>query len=628
MCGLFGHIYGKTKPDLSASRNALHTLTHRGPDQWGEFYDDHIYISHRRLAILDLSDNAKQPMISQQLNGGKVIMSVNGEIWNFNNLRDKLKKKYQFKSTSDSEVLLHGYIEWGIENLLSRIDGMYAISIYDQKKQTLHLARDRYGIKPLYYTQNNKNIAYASEIKVLFSIAPDLRRFSNAGTHDWLLHRGSHSSLTPYHKINRLLPGERLEINLQTQTIKNHIYYDIIDDIDLDNPSDPVHLDQLVDNAVDKRLISDVPVGLQLSGGVDSSLIACAMRKKIITKQIHSFSIGFSDKDEEKLSEEPYARRVAKQLNLTHHQLNISRRDIADNFEYVLRLCDGMLDFPNTIAIYMLGKFAKDKVTVHLTGEGADELFGGYGKYRHMATIVKQRGYAPNAISACLGKIRPALGRKAYLAKNYARQPNKILNNLNAYIPADKLSILGEPPKAMIDTIYKPGSDKRKKFESLPFEKQLLILDHKTYLAAVLERQDRGSMGASIESRVPFLDRNLIKWAVNLPANQLFDKKQTKILLKQKAEREFDSAFAHRRKVGFPLPLTRWMHANDGLKEFLNLKDQNQFLFHDHFKTMETAKGFNHRLLNYPDPEHQWTDWFAMVLANAQKQFNITDIVQ
>lgn len=618
MCGIFGQLkrYGFS---VEAAREALHSLTHRGPDQWGDWHDDHVYSGHRRLSILDLSDAGKQPM-----EAGGVVLSANGEIWNYQILRTELERKgYDFRSHSDSEVLLQGYRAWGWDGLLKRIDGMYAFSIYDSGIGKVFVARDRFGIKPLYYVHDDDGVAYASEVKALFAWRDDLRCFSLAGVRDWLLYRGGHSGLTPYHKIMRLLPGHFLEIDVRNGDIAVQQYYDILDCLGRDKKSDPNDLPDMIEAAVAKRLMADVPVGLQLSGGVDSSLVGHYINKLYDTDNINSFSVGFDAPGEAHLSEEPYARYVADKYGFTHHQFNIDRRTVAENFEHVLHLADGMLDFPNTIPIYLLSVYAKKYVTVQLTGEGADELFAGYTKFRRMAALSQDSGACrlmPNAVIEAAGRTDPRIGRALYLRKKYSKQNASILNNLNAYISAPTVrTMFGECeqillPERMLD-----------KMKNLSFKRQLIVADHTTYLAAVLERQDKASMGAGIESRVPFLDRDLIEWAMNLDEDILFGPDETKKVVKDHAADIFSHDFAYRKKVGFPLPLRRWMDADDGLKPWLDKVYRSDFVLHDYVARYRREK-FDNILLHYGDSESQWVDYFLMVLRTAQDVFGITEV--
>jgi len=261
MCGIFGHSINNVGSfEVEASRDALNTLEHRGPDQWGDWHDDQFYSGHRRLSILDLSDAGRQPMVAKLKGGHHVVMSANGEIWNFQELRDVLSKDYSFQSESDSEVLLHGYLAWGIDGLLERIDGMYAFSIYDSRVNKLYVVRDRFGIKPLYYTppssDSPKRFVYASEAKAILDFCPDLRVFSRAGVVDWLAHRGSYSGLTVFGGVHRVLPGHYLVYDIASSSVDAVQYYDLLDHVG--EGACPRELESHFKAAVDRRLMAGV----------------------------------------------------------------------------------------------------------------------------------------------------------------------------------------------------------------------------------------------------------------------------------------------------------------------------------------------------------------------------------
>lgn len=624
MCGIFGY-YGLSSDNLSRARKALNTLEHRGPNQWGDWYNSNVYIGHQRLSIIDLSEKATQPMQDENS-----VIAHNGEIYNFLDIRSKLERKYNFKSSSDSEVLLHGYNEWGLEKLLDVIDGMYVFSIYDKKLNKLFLVRDRFGQKPLFYTSYDQKLLFSSEIKALFEFAPSLRVFSYEGIKDWIYHRGSHHSETIYYNIHKLQPGCYLEIT--KSGIKINKYYDILDYINEGDYQDHGfdNLEKDLSEAVNKRLISDVPLGVMLSGGIDSSLIAYYLNKKTSAEK-HTFSIGFDKLKYRNYTEESYARHVASKFGFTHHHLNISSDDVMDSFEKVIYHCDGMLDFPNTIAIYLLSKYAKDFVTVILTGEGADELFGGYNKYN---TAIKQSiNNSPQLLNNLgyffLNKINirrlTSTTRELYLKKEYMGENKKLLEDINCYISPETFSkIFGENTISIFDNID------YNQLLNIPFYKQLLIMDHKTYLFSVLDRQDRATMAASLESRSPFLDKNLIENSISLSKRYFFNDNQTKVALKNKSEEIFGKEFTYRKKMGFPLPINNWINTNKFSKYLnpifstdflLNKKIDTKFL-HPYLK----SNSFDYKLVNYANSERLWINWFLMVLRTAQDVFNIKEI--
>lgn len=630
MCGIFG-VFQFKADELDQARKGLRELAHRGPDQDGEWFEPNIYLGHRRLSIIDLSENGRQPMVSD-IHG--LVLCINGEIYNYQILKAELIKKYQFKSQSDSEVLLYGYKEWGIEGLISRLDGMFAFALYDKNEKCLFLCRDSFGKKPLFYTISNGQLVFGSEIKALFAFDPSLKVFSKDGIYDWMYHRGNNSKETIFHKIYQLSPGHYMKCFESKQDLKK--YYDLTDVAGtLNNYKDiPAELDYLLNDAVRKRLISDVPVGLQLSGGVDSSLIAHYIKKQH-QGDFHSFSVGFSDKKDASFSEEIYARFVADKLGLIHHQLNINKKDVISEYEHVVYLFDGMLDIPNAIPIYMLSKYAKDYISVFLTGEGADELFGGYAKLNELLTIEKSRKvFNPLTTSLLINtlsgihraKIKKLL-RWAYLNNIYSGQKERILDDSNCYISPQTLSVLfGKQKNSLFDFTL----DKQK-LRNLPFFKQLLLEEHKSYLFCLLDRQDRASMGAAMEARLPFLDKSLVEWAINLPQEHLFNEKKTKIIIKNLSSQLFGEDFTYRPKVGFPLPIYNWLDQDDGFKPWLNKVYNNDFILYEFIKkeTLQNfmqSKRFDNKILCYSDSESMWMKWFFMVIRTTQDIYNITDI--
>lgn len=625
MCGVFG-VFDSKSIDRDRSFAALNTLQHRGPDQWGEWHAAGAFIGHRRLSIIDLSEQGRQPMVSAD-----TVIAVNGEIYNFKELRTELEPHFQFHSDSDSEVVLHGYRAWGIDQLLERLDGMYVLAIYDRSEKALYLARDRFGKKPLFYTHNGDRLVFGSEVKALFAYDESLRVFSYDGIKNWVYYRGSNLPSTIYHNINRLPPGSFLKWQYSQAEIIH--YYDLVDystDGSASSPHIEADIDDLLNAAVQKRLMADVPLGLQLSGGVDSSLIAYYLKRNQVGR-LHSFSVGFSDLEDAKYSEEEHARHVADAMGLEHHQVNLVKQDVVAAFEQVLWLFDGMLDYPNAIAAYLLNHYAKQYVTVLLTGEGADELFCGYRKYSQVERLVHQSSFLRTMVpggtvelAARLGRIGAA--RKLYLARRYGGRRGELLNDLNSYINRESFEhLFGRIETTVLDNMC-DGL-----IQSLPFYRQLQVVDHKTYLYSLLDRQDRTSMGASIEARGPFLDRKLVEYAVSLPQQVLYDDRETKVVLKEICSNIFGEQFTYRRKQGFPLPLASWLTHEQGFRPYVErvFDDDNllrERLDLDAVKDYLGSSVFSNRLLNYGDSDHVWVTWFLMVLRATQDVFHIKAI--
>jgi asparagine synthase (glutamine-hydrolysing) len=287
MCGIFGST-NVSEIGLIKSRDSLQTLKHRGPDQQGEFVDDKVYLGHRRLSILDLSENGKQPMVSSE-----VVITVNGEIYNFQKLKRALQGKYDFKSKSDSEVILHGYTEWGIEGLLDRIDGMYSFAVYDKKKKFIYLVRDRYGIKPLYYSFHNNSFAWASELKAIEKYYDQAKlSIDYSAIYDYLTYLYVPAPKTLFKNVFKLEPAHYLVFDLNKLDFLVKKYWTLPShEIKIDIVSAASRIRELINESVKSQMISDVPLGFFLSGGIDSSVVVATATQ--YSKQLHTYSIGF-----------------------------------------------------------------------------------------------------------------------------------------------------------------------------------------------------------------------------------------------------------------------------------------------------------------------------------------------
>ena len=631
MCGLFG-VLNIHSDQLAAARLALDTLAHRGPDQWNAWTDGFAYLGHRRLSIRDLSEAGRQPFVSENED---VAVVVNGEIYNDSELRSQLNA-YCFKSRSDSEIILHGYRAWGIEKLLARLDGMYAFAVYDRKLRHLYLAKDRWGKKPLFYAVCNSQFIFASEIKAILEYAPKLRVFSMDGIRHWIAHRGSREPSTIFHGVQRLSPATYIEVD-DSLACTTNCYYDLLDiclgqaDLSKSSALDiQSTLRDALQESVDKRLVADVPVGIQLSGGVDSSIVAGVMRSQR-SEGMHSFSAVFSEPEYAAYSEEQYSQYVAKKLHLQHHSLGLTREMIRDAYKEMIYLFDGMLDYPNSIGLYLLNRFSKHFITVSLTGEGADELFGGYTKFRTVAKL-SHTTKKPTRIPSTFfnfpfpDRVAAKWVHALYLRNTYSGRPWSILEELNSYISPESLRhTIGLSEKTLLDSFDS------QKLQNFQLQRQVLILDHMTYLYSLLDRQDRTSMGASIESRLPFLDRRLVEWVMRLDPQVLYDEHENKKPLKALAANLFGDPFAYRRKMGFPLPLNLWLTDPNCFGATYQAVFDEDFLVFEKVDRNRIAKWlngrrFDRRSLNYSNSERIFLGWYLMVLRTTQDLFKINAI--
>ncbi len=565
MCGIFGHI-NNSVIDLDGCRKALTTLTHRGPDQAGEYTTDAIFIGHRRLSILDLSENGRQPMFSES-----TVITINGEIYNYPALKSELQKKHRFKSNSDSEIVLYGYEEWGLELLLEKMDGMYALVIYDKKRQQLHLAKDRYGIKPLYYTHSSEGFTWASELKAIVNlIGENNLQVDHTALFDFLTYLYIPTPKTLYKDVCKLPPAHFLTYDLSRRLVSIKAYWKLevkSSQISLSEASAQVK--QLISSSVNEQLISDVPVGFFLSGGIDSSIVVAAASS--LSKDVHTYSIGF---DVESHNETDFAKVIAD-LFKTHHNEKILHREEASNLVENIK---GWYDepFADTSAIpsYLVSAFAKKSATVVLTGDGGDELFGGYDWYLRFQKYKKSHLSFLSFLKKPISKIKQTnvyslLGRLAnqfeYRICDDMELYAKLLGGLLKHEKSNYRKLWNIP--ADYDDYWYFNKFYRADLGSL---KRLQYLDFHTYLHDdIFTKVDRVSMSVSLECRVPFMKKELVEFAFSLPEKILYCDNELKGLLKVAYKNILPQEILFRKKRGFNIPLKQWN------KDFLK-KDKNQ----------------------------------------------------
>ena len=552
MCGIFGFTDFK-KDSLDKARQSLHTLHHRGPDQWNDYFDDTIYIGHQRLSILDLSEQGKQPMISKDEN---VIMTVNGEIYNFKELKKELENKYKFTSTSDSEVILYGYIEWGIDILLEKIDGMYAICIYDKLIEELFLIRDRVGIKPLFYGEISNQISWASELKAIQKLyeEEEVLTYDYTALYDFLTYRFIPTPKSLYNNNYKLEPGHYLKVSTKNNTFKKIKYWELeINTISDDLETAKEKLYSLVDKSVNEQMVADVPVGFFLSGGMDSSTIVALASK--IHNDINTFSIGFSDKEHD----ETYFADLVAGLYFTKHNKKILDEDsIKTVFHKIKQWYDEPFGDTSCFPSYLVSEFAKQNSTVVLTGDGGDELFGGYSWYQKFIktqnTPLKKLKFLKMVASAFSSK-------NTFLGT--------IFDKLNIIFTEDEVEqyalIRGALSKSQ-KMKYKNSWGIRDDYDEFWYYRKfykrdldvytrLQFVDFNTYLPDdILTKVDRVSMAVSLECRVPFLKKDIIEYCFSLSSKVRINNDQLKGVMKETFKSILPDEIINRGKRGFSIP--------------------------------------------------------------------------
>ena len=583
MCGITGYINTNHQPVASTEviRNMLLAQKHRGPDDSGimafslkeqkareyghrqtQTIDEPFegMLGFNRLSILDLSANGHQPMCSPD---GKVILMMNGEIYNAFDLKPALVADgCQFKSTTDTEVVLYLYLKYGFKGMVEKLNGMFAIVVVDLRDSTLYITRDRFGIKPLYYYNKNGVLAFSSELKSFYALDQFEASVNRELIDEYLVFKNNLNN-TLLNDVNRLEPGHFLTYRPDGK-LTNGQYFDINHyqrNTDKNSNFDEAlkKLHGVLGKSVASQLMSDVKLGCQLSGGVDSSLVTWLAKEIKQDNLLESVSIIF---DNPAFTEKPFIDKVAQQLGIISHQFPLEPDFYQDNLVKATWHLEEPINHPNTIGIYLLAQRAREFVTVLLSGEGADEVFGGYARYYAvMYPYANKKFYAglKNADTNPLDFIR-----------HYSDPFNRA--NLDVASMSAKMAKSLKP-----DFSYdRAVAQRRKIYDALtgsPFDKQVKY-DLSTYLPDLLTRQDKMSMAHSIENRVPFLDNEVVDHAFTIPVNFLIKRKAPesrnteKYLLKKMCGEVFGDEFAFRDKMGFGIPLREFM-AKPGFNRFL-----------------------------------------------------------
>lgn len=587
MCGICG-IYsssGITSSDERIVREMMTLLEHRGPDGEGWWSSDGgAVLGHRRLAIIDLL-GGHQPQFNETRDVGVI---VNGEIYNYRELRSELNGLgHVFRTASDTEAVVHAYEQWG-DDFVTRLRGMFAFALWDERRRRMLLGRDRFGVKPLYYaTPDNERVLFASEIKALFAY-PDLNRSLNAPRlAEYLMFRSVVGNETLFEGIQELGPGTLMILENGRRT--EHRYW---------SPEVPAIIDpgdligrgrELLKDSIRSRLVSDVALGTITSGGLDSSLVS-AVAAELTDHPIDTFCVGFADSS---YDERPYARLVSNLIGSNHHEIEVSPEEIDRELDRLTWAHDEPLTHPNSVPMHLIFREAKERAdtTVLLSGEGADEVFGGYEWYRVALQRDRLLRRLPGA--SRLAAVAPTVGKLATLKKVLHHD---YLTTANAFSYAP-----------LVRRLVSAGDALSTRREFLPEQNgatanHLFVYDQQTYLLPLLQRQDRMSMAAGLEAREPFLDHHLAEWANGLSAEMKLAGGVRKSLLKSIALKWLPAEIVNRRKVGFEMPLGEWLRPGGALAHRVQaLQDNDSFAVRvtnrnvvDQFINEHNAKIANH----------------------------------
>jgi len=562
MCGINGIINYLQPVDMGIIAQMNLSINHRGPDGKGLYQssDQTCGLGHVRLSIIDL-EGSKQPLCNED---ESIWITFNGEIYNYKELRKNLLSLgHQFKTNGDTETLVHLYEEYGVE-MLQHLYGMFAFAIWDSEKKTIFIARDRLGVKPLYFYELHKGIIFSSEQKGILKHPLVKAEPDEEGIWNYLTFRSVPAPSTLYKDIKKLLPGHYLLFDKSGVHIKQ--YWEIPITSPIDFKSSDIELVSLTEStlkkSIERRMVSDVPLGSFLSGGIDSSLIV-ALMSLLGEEPVKTYSVGFKDFEH---SETSYARLVAEQFKTDHHELILSENVFLDNFENLTYLRDAPLSEPADIPLYLLSKMASHDVKILLSGEGSDELYAGYPKYSydHFG------GYftcLPDCIKKTIIKNIPGKYRKLEVALKALFEPeyaDRWPLWFSPFSVLEKKKLLGRKNESFINPIKNYIGE----FKLDANLRSFLFCDCKVWLPDnLLDRGDRMTMAASIEGRVPFLDHDLVELAFQSPDRVKVRNRERKWIIRQIASKYLPALIVNRPKAGFVVPLSTWFKGE--LKEFI-----------------------------------------------------------
>jgi asparagine synthase (glutamine-hydrolysing) len=551
MCGIQGFFYfDESRPaEPELARRMREAARHRGPDDHGDHIDRNLALAFNRLSIIDLS-GGHQPMSNED---GTVWIIFNGEIYNFAGLReDLIARGHRFQTHSDTETIVHAWEEFG-ERCVEKLRGMFAFAIWDSRTRTLFIARDRLGIKPLYFYRDREIFAFASEMKSLFELPGLPRRVDPGALTEFLLHRYVIGPQTILKDVKKLLPGHTLTVT--AQGVRTRRYWDL----PLDEPRHVStaraleEFDHLLTETVRQHLVADVPLGAFLSGGLDSSAVI-AMMHKLKVPAIKTFSVGYDSPE----SELPYARIVASHFHTEHHELILKPEHFQGELPRIVWQMDEPVADEAALPLYFVAKLARENVTVALSGEGSDEILCGYPIYRMMGVLSRLNSLPFMSLAGQLFRqfAPPGRGRKygIMLGQPLEKRYGGVATSF---------------PKELLATLLLPGTDGAgypdavaeayQVCAGMPPLHRMSYVDIKTWLPSnLLVKADRMSMAVSLELRVPFLDHELVEFAYRLPAAAKLHRNNGKWLLKRYMEPMLPREIIYRPKKGFAVPTRTW----------------------------------------------------------------------
>jgi asparagine synthase (glutamine-hydrolysing) len=550
MCGICGKVFFNRAESVDPSliRDMATTMHHRGPDGEGTYVKQSIGLGHRRLSIIDLGGGA-QPIANED---GTVWIVFNGEIYNYLELRERLLQYgHVFKTNSDTEVIVHAYEQYGAD-CVSHLRGMFAFAIWDEKDRTLFLARDRVGIKPLYYSVTSRSLVFASEVKALLADQEVPRSISSIAIGRFFTHYYTAGDETPFEGVKKLPPGSTLTVRDGSVAIKQ--YWDLRfsrERLNLNLQEAALQVTERLKEAVRLHMISDVPVGFLLSGGVDSTALL-SLAVKETGKRVASFTIGF---DGHRFADErPFAKLAALHFGTSHYDLTINSRQFADFLPKYVWHMEELVCEPPAIALFYVSQLAAQHVKVLISGEGGDEAFAGYPQYRSVPLFEGVRGvmapFEPILTAATTAYSLPRVSRYTSLLR-YGFEDYYLSRSSNPLTWFNRGS-----GRDLAEVVRPLHEDTRR----LDLVSRMLYVDTKTWLPDdLLVKADKMTMANSVELRVPLLDHELLEFAATLPSELKVRGRETKRVLKTAFRGLIPPEIIKRKKTGFPVPYDTWL---------------------------------------------------------------------
>jgi asparagine synthase (glutamine-hydrolysing) len=581
MCGIAGFIDFKKSSSEALLQNITSTLHHRGPDGEGIYFTEaaqaQIGLGHRRLSIIDLSESGSQPM---HYNGLHIIF--NGEVYNFSEIREELEKKgHQFHGHSDTEVIMHAYNEWGVE-AIQQWKGMFAVVIYNELKEEVIAIRDRAGVKPFYYYWQNGLFLFASELKAIVAHPGCKKELDPAAVASYLQYGYVPFPHCIYKHTYKLSAAHILKLDLKSRAISTEKYWNVYDyynqpKVDMSFGEAMQETEKVLQKAFNYRMVADVPVGVFLSGGFDSSCVTALLQKDSMEK-IKTFTIGTTDKG---LDEAPFAKQIADRLGTDHTEYYCTHKEALDIIPELPFYYDEPFADSSAIPTILVSRMARKKVTVALSADAGDEIFAGYNRYDYLIKYGKRLHAIPKVMRKAMAGVMENVSSEniPYFKNqnNFHSRYQKIRNLLNDPSPAEMLKNLSqvftneeirdlflqsvrELPTALVSDELKSEY-----YDPLSY---MMAVDYQTYMADdILQKVDRATMSASLEGREPFLDQSVIEWAAQLPNDFKYHNGDKKYIIKQIVYKYIPKEIMDRKKMGFAIPVQQWL--NDELKDLV-----------------------------------------------------------